>query len=143
MSFDLQIVSGDLVVKNGELSRVSDTFKLAQDVLKICITPMGSNLMYPWYGSLLSKTLIGSPLTDDIIFQVGRVQLQNSIENLKSLQELQSRTPQNVSPFEQISAIMGVYINRNLNDLRLFTVNVKVLSKGFVPLDSAFTINTI
>lgn len=143
MSFDLQIISGDLVVKNGELSQVSDTSKLAQDVLKICITPMGGNLMYPWYGSLLSKTLIGSPLTDDIILQVGRIQLQNSIENLKSLQELQARSPQNVSPFEQISAIMGVTINRNANDLRLFLINVKVLSKGFVPIDNVFTVNTI
>ena len=43
MSFDLKITNGDFTVKNGEISTVTDTDKLAQDVLKICITPNGTN----------------------------------------------------------------------------------------------------
>jgi hypothetical protein len=143
MSFDLKIISGDLVVNNGNLNVVTDTDKLAQDLLKICITPTGTNPLYPWYGSLLSKTMIGSPLSNDIILQVSRVQLENAIQNLKSLQETQSKQLQTLSPFEQINYIMDISISRDTNDFRLFLVRVKVLSKGLKALATDFTVTTI
>lgn len=143
MSFDLQIVNGDFTVKNGEVSTVFDTDKLAQDVLKICITPNGTNPLQPWYGSLLSKTMVGSSLPNDAVMQMSRVQLENCIQNLKSLQNTQARSLQRVTPYEQINSILGITIKRNPNDFRLFTVNVSVLSKGFAPLTTAFTVNTI
>lgn len=143
MSFDLKIVSGDLSIDNGELKTVIDTDKLAQDLLKICITPAGTNPFYPWYGSLVSKTMVGSPLSNDIILQVSRVQLENAIQNLKSLQENQSKQLQILSPFEQINYIMDISISRDKNDFRLFLVNVRVLSKGLKALTTSFTVTTI
>lgn len=143
MSFDLQIVSGDFVINNGDVKTVLDTDKLAQDVLKICITPNGSNPLQAWYGSLLSKTMVGSPMPNNQILQMSRIQLENCIQNLKSLQESQARSLQKVSPYEQINSILGISVKRNINDPRLYTVQVNVLSKGFIPLVSAFTVTTI
>ena len=54
MSFDLKIINGDLVIKNGQLTTVVDSEKLIQDILKICLTEAGSNPMQPWYGSSIS-----------------------------------------------------------------------------------------
>ena len=143
MSFDLKISFGDIVINKGQLSTVQDTDKLAQYLLKICVTPTGTNPFYPWYGSLLSKTMVGSPLSQDIILQVSRIQLENAIQNLKSLQEIQVKQLQTVSPFEQINYIMDISISRNKNDFRLFTVQVRVLSKGLRALTTDFTVNTI
>ena len=143
MSFDLQIVNGDFAVNGGAISTVQETAKLAQDVLKICITANGTNPLQPWYGSLLSKTMIGSSLPDDAILQMSRVQLENCIQNLKSLQQSQARSLQHVSPYEQINSILNISIKRNPNDFRLFTVSVSVLSKGFQAFTTAFTVNTI
>jgi hypothetical protein len=143
MSFDLKIVSGDLSIQNGKLATVADTYKLAQDLLKICITPTGTNPFYPWYGSALSKTMVGSPLSHDIVLQISRVQLENAIQNLKALQENQVKQLQTVTPFEQINYIMDILVNRDRNDFRLFFVKVKILSKGLQPLTTSFTVNTI
>lgn len=143
MSYDLQIVNGDFSIKNGQIATVVDTDKLAQDVLKICVTPNGTNPLQPWYGSFLSKTMVGSPLPDDAVLQMARVQLENCIQNLKTLQQMQARSLQRVSAYEQINSILLITVKRNPNDYRLFTVNVSVLSKGFTPLNSAFTVSTI
>jgi phage baseplate assembly protein W len=143
MSFDLKILSGDLTLSNGDVGTIYDTDKLVQDILKICITPSGTNPFSPWYGSLLSKTMIGSPLTHDIVLQVSRSQVENAIQNLKSLQESQYRQLQTVSPFEQINYIMDISITRDRNDFRLFIIRVKVLSKGLKVASADFTVNTI
>lgn len=143
MSFDLKIINGDFSIQNGGISTVADTDKLAQDLLKICITPNGTNPLQPWYGSMLTKTLVGSGLSNDILLQMARSQLENAIQNLKTVQESQLRSLQRVSPYEIINAILNISVKRNTNDFRLFTVNVSVLSKGFVPSTTSFTVNTI
>ena len=143
MSFDLKIVSGDLVLDQGDLRVVRDSEKLIQDLLKIALTSAGSNPLQPWYGSFISRTLIGSPLTTSIIVQVAQSQLQNAIENLRTLQQSQVKSFQNITPDEQINSILDISINRNQNDPRVFDVRIKVLSKGFKPITTAFTVNTI
>lgn len=143
MSFDLKIKNGDFELANGDLKTVVDTEKLIQDILKIALSPVGSNPSHPWYGSYLSKSLIGSGLSTDIIFQFGQSQLQSALENLKALQESQVRNFQNVSADEQIGAILDISLNRNSTDPRLFDVFIKVATKGYKPVTAAFTISTI
>lgn len=143
MSFDLKITSGDLTISSGQCETTTDTNKLVQDILKICVTPCGVNAFFPWYGSLLSKTMVGSPLSHDIILQVSRVQLENALQNLKSLQDMQGKQLQTVSPFEQINYIKDISISRNRNDFRLFTVQVQVISKALKAVSATFTITTI
>jgi len=143
MSFDLKVRNGDLVLDRGDLKTVVDSEKLIQDILKIALTTAGSNPQHPWYGSYVSRSLVGSGLSTDIIFQLGQTQLQNALEILKSLQEAQVKQFQRVSPDEQINSILDISINRNTRDPRLFDVIIKVVSKGFKPVTTVFRVSTI
>lgn len=143
MSFDLKVSGGDLVISGGDLQTVVDSEKLIQDLLKIALTPAGSNPSFPWYGSFISRTLIGSVLDTSIILQVGQSQLQNSIQTLMDLQKSQVKSGQSVSADEQINSILDISIGRSKKDPRFFIVKIKVLSKGFKPISTAFEVSTI
>ncbi len=143
MSFDLKIINGDLVIKNGELKKVEDSEKLIQDILKICLTTVGSNPIHPWYGSYLSKSIIGTSLDSGILQQISKSQLSKSLENLQNLQNAQIKTYQRMSGDEQIGAILDILVLRNPIDYRLFDVKISALSKGRKPITTAFKISTI
>ncbi len=143
MSFDLQIINGDLVIKQGSLSTVQDSQKLIQDILKICLTQAGTNALYPWYGSFISRSLIGNPNHSSILVQIAKSQLTNALENLKELQTMQIKSFQRVSADEQIASIADISIVHNQIDPRLFDVIIKVISKGFKPVTTNFRVSTI
>lgn len=143
MSYDLKIMNGDLVIKNSQLQTVIDSEKLIQDILKICLTTAGTNPLHPGYGSFISRTIVGSPLYTTILVQIAKSQLNNCLENLKSLQDTQVKSFQRVSADEQISAIMDISIVRNQIDPRLFDIQIKALTKGFKPISTAFRVSTI
>lgn len=141
MSFDLQVINGDLVINSGALVTVTGEAKLIQDLLKIALTTAGANTLQPWYGSLISQTLIGSYLSSDIVSSVAQSQLQNAIQNLQNLQNLQVQSGQTVTPDEQIAFINDISIVRNTIDLRLFSVVIKVLNRSFNRVAANFTVN--
>jgi len=143
MSFDLKISNSDLVISNGALKTVVDSEKMIQDILKMALTDAGSNPMHPWYGSFVSRTLIGNPNYNSMLVQIGKSQLTTALENLKKLQELQVKSFQRVSADEQIAAISDISIVQNEIDPRLFDVIIRVISKGLKPLTTAFTVSTI
>lgn len=143
MSFDLKITNRDLVIENGSLKTVQDSEKLIQDILKMCLTTAGSNPMFPWYGSFLSRTIIGSPQNTSVLVQISKSQLSTALDNLKSLQELQVKSLQRVSADEQISAILDISIIRNQIDPRFIDVRIKALTKGLKPITTAFRVSTI
>jgi phage baseplate assembly protein W len=142
MSFDLKVINGDLVLKNGDVDTVSGQSKLIQDIMKICLTTAGANIHQPWYGSFISRTLIGSALDTSITIDIAKNQLTNALDNLRKLQQLQlSNSLQQVSPDEHIAGITEIRVNRNQIDPRLFEVMVKVLTKSFRPTAVNFTLN--
>lgn len=143
MSFDLKIQGGDLVINNGLLKTVVDTEKLIQDILKLCLTTAGSNPLHPWYGSFITRTLVGNPLHTTVLVQIGKSQLNTALQNLKDLQDIQLKSFQRVSADEQIAAILDISINRNQIDPRLFSVTVQALTKGLKPITTSFSVNTI
>jgi phage baseplate assembly protein W len=143
MSFDLKIVKGDLVINKGDLQPVVDSEKLIQDILKICLTTAGSNPLNPWYGSFISRTIVGNPNYSNMLIQIAQSQLYTALTNLQSLQSLQVQSFQRVSADEQISAIRDISISRNKLDPRLYNVNISVISKGIKPITTAFSISTI
>lgn len=143
MSFDLKIKNGDLVINNGQLQTVVDSEKLIQDILKICLTTAGTNPLHPWYGSFISRTIIGNPLHSSVLVQIGKSQLNTALDNLKNLQELQVKSFQRVSADEQIGNIMDISIIRNQLDPRLFDVKIKATTKGMKPITTAFRVSTI
>jgi hypothetical protein len=143
MSYDLKIINGDLVLNGGDFRTVVNSEKLIQDILKICLTPAGSNPLNPWYGSFINRSIIGSPLAYTIIIQVAQSQLQNALENLMTLQQAQVKSFQMVTPDEQINSISNISITRNSSNFTLYTVQISALSKGYLPITTAFTVSTI
>jgi hypothetical protein len=140
MAFDLQLVGGDLVIQNGDLAQVTSSNKLLQDILKIAITQVGTNPYQPWYGSLISNTLIGSVLSDDIIVNAAQGQLQTAISALQTMQvrQVQGKVP--LTAAEQIAAIKNINVYRDPNDLRQFNVEISVITKAYTPITAVFSV---
>jgi len=143
MSFDLKIRSGDLVITESELQTVVDSEKLIQDILKICLTTNGANPLNPWYGSYLSRTVVGNPSHTSVLVQVGKSQLNTALNMLMSLQSLQTKSFQTVTADEHISAISEISVIRNKLDPRLFDVRIGAISKGLKPITTKFRVSTI
>jgi phage baseplate assembly protein W len=143
MSFDLAIINGDLVIANGDLQTVTDSSKLIQDILKICLTNVGSNPLQPGYGSFLSRTIIGNPIYTSTIVQIAKSQLNTCLTNLQTLQQTQIKQRQRVTADEQLAAITDISVVRNTLDPRLFNVTIKALTKGFKPISTQFSVSTI
>lgn len=142
MSFDLKILNGDLVIgKNSDLDIVEGTEKLTQDILKIAVTPLGALVLAPWYGSSISKTLIGNAFDTKFISGIASGQLRNALETLMSLQKFQAQSNQIVTPEEQIAAIENVGIQRNSTDPRFFSIFISVLSKAYTRVQTDFQVS--
>lgn len=133
MSFDLKIQDGDLAIAaSGDLATVEDTEKLVQDVLKIVSTQVGANPFFPWYGSPITKSLVGRAYETNFITSIASQQLRATLERLQSMQKDQLRTSQVVTPREQIAAISRVHVERNVSDPRFYKIVLTVLSKAFL-----------
>jgi phage baseplate assembly protein W len=143
MSFDLKIINGDLVIQNGDLRTVVDSEKLIQDILKICLTNVGSNPLNPGYGSFLSRTIIGNAMYTTSVVSIAKSQLTTCLNNLQTLQQKQVQSRQRVSADEQLAAITDISVIRSTIDPRLFNVTIRALTKGYKPITTAFTVSTI
>jgi hypothetical protein len=143
VSYDIKVISGDLVLQGGDFRLVYDSEKLIQSILKICLTPAGSNALQPWYGSFINRSLIGSSLASSITVQIAQSQLQNALQNLMTLQQQQVKSFQTVSPDEQINSISGINITRSTVNPTQYNVVVSVMNKGYRPISTAFTVSTI
>lgn len=142
MSFDLKIIDGDLNIgDDGDLNQVNDGEKLTQDLLKIALTPIGSNPFFPWFGSSISKNLIGTPFNLGIVGPLATDQLRSSLQTLQKLQRLQMNSGQRVSPYELLAAIQQVRIERNVTDPRYFRVVIQVLSKALNSTQTSFDVS--
>lgn len=140
MSYDLKISAGDLVIgSNRDLEKVEDSDKLIQDILKICLTPLGSNKFHPWYGSPISKSLIGSAFDIELTNTMATSQLRTCLENLQRLQKVQA-SQQRVSAFELLAALQDVRIERNIVDPRFFSVTILALTNALTTIKTQFSV---
>lgn len=143
MSFDLKIINGDLRIEKGDILAVENSEKLIQDLLKIAITDIGANPIYPWYGSYLSRSMVGNILDESITIDIARQQLSSSIDKLIQLQKSQLLNFQSITADEHIANLQEVNIIRSETDPRLYFVSIKCISKGIKPITTVFNINTI
>jgi hypothetical protein len=142
MSFDLKINNGDVAIgNNGDFAIVEDTEKLTQDILKVAITQAGGNPWFPWYGSLVSKTLLGSAYDTEFIVSMGQSQLNSAIENIRSLQTVQAKSSQPITAGEHIAAIEFINIDRNKTDPRFFKVSISVITKALTRVNTNFIVS--
>jgi len=142
MSFDLKIKNGDLVIgSDGDLGKAIEVEKLIQDILKILSTPAGSNLFWPWYGSLLTSSAVGSAMDHQFISSVVEQQIRTSLDNIQQLQREQMARNQSVSPQELLAAIQKVVVKRSIVDPTYFSIVVRVVNKAYqsvpIPIDIA------
>jgi hypothetical protein len=59
------------------------------------------------------------------------------------MQSIQFNSYQKTTPDELISGILDILIDRNKRDLRLFTVNIRVLTQGLKPVQTSFNVTNI
>jgi phage baseplate assembly protein W len=141
MSFDLKLQNGDLQISNtNDIAKVEGSDKLKQDIIKIISTPIGSNPLFPWYGSPINQSLIGTAFSSNFISNLASVQLKASLENLQNIQKEQAKGNQIVTPQEQIAAVQDVIIQRNTEDPRFFKIMLTVLSKAFRQVQTSLNI---
>lgn|SRR5574343_194092 len=142
MSFDLKISQGDLVIgQNGDFTKTENTEKLIQDILKIALTPLGGNQFFPFYGSPISRTLIGNAFNFEFISTMASNQLRTSLETLQKLQKLQLSAGQKLTAEEMLAAIQNVTIERNQTDPRFFRVIIQALSRSMTPVTTSFDVS--
>ena len=143
MSYDFKITNGDWSLgSNADIQRVENTEKVIQDILKIIIFPLGKNVFFPWYGSPVSKTLVGNAFDMEFLSTTASSQLMTALETLQKLQQEQAKR-QRVTPFEQIAAVQRVSIERNNVDPRYFSVVVKVATRAMTTAQTELVIKPV
>ncbi len=141
MSFDLYGINGDLELgANGDVRRVTDSDKLAQDVLKLLNTTLGSDPFYPGYGSVITATSLGMP-NDNPESLVSRAQivLTEVLQLLVNTQEAQS-TYQSLTDAETIVDFDTPIVEVDPAEPRQINILVNALSRALTPLSIAFVI---
>jgi phage baseplate assembly protein W len=140
MSFDLRIIEGDIVInRRGDVDNVVNSDKLAQDVLKVLNTTLGSDPFNPNYGSLLTAASIGQMSNIDIV----TVQIQNIIEqSLQSLIQMQTlqKTYQYVSDAETIVDFDSPIVEQSATDPRQYNITVSAVSRDMTPITMSFMV---
>ena len=140
MSFDLKVSGGDLVIDtNSDVKTVQDSEKLIQDVLKMLMTEQGSNIWWPWYGSTLAGSMIGSPFESQFISSVAENQIRSSLETLQNLQSDQA-SRQTVTPAELLAAIKSVNVQRNQINPTFFSISLSILTKNLTVVNTSFNV---
>lgn len=139
MSFDLRLRDGDVQIgSSGDLDRIIDTEKLAQDVLKILHTRLGDDPFNPSIGSLLTENDIGTIPDVDVITVKAEEAIFNSITQLQQQQSRQE-TFQTVTDAEKVVDIEAVEVERDSVDPRQYNVTVIVLSGALTPIKLEFS----
>jgi hypothetical protein len=141
MSFDLRIVNNNLNLNpDGTLQTVRDNQKLAQDILKIILTSVGSNKFFKWYGSTIGIRIIGNVLDASQTETEAIRSIQNALSNLIALQKSQSKI-QYVSAGEMIAVVRGITVLEDYTDPRLYEINVSILTRKLTVVEETFVLS--
>ena len=129
MSFDLKIVRGDISIgKGGSIDVVTGNSKLRQDIIKIMLTRLGENKYHPTYGSETGALQIGSVLDAEMMELDLSSSAEQAVRKIMSLQRSQAKR-QFLSPSEIILDIVGVSVQRDAIDPRLYNIFISVLTE--------------
>lgn len=142
MSFDFALVGNDLAkLPDGKIRTITDTPKLRQDVLKIILTPLGSNKFHMWYGCTVAEDIIGKNLPDNVMILDIKTSIAQSLERLKTLQMRQA-TSQKVTLSELINLVGNVNAYRSPEDPRQIKIEVVVYSRRLTKVEEELTLIT-
>ena len=126
MSFDLALQNGDLVVGTTDLKQVRGNTKLAQDILKVIHTPLGSNPYYPNLGSYLTSADVGELLDKNFVEQRVEAYLLDTLKQVQIEQQKQINRGQVITPSEKLVNVVDVTALIDDLDPRQFNISISV-----------------
>jgi hypothetical protein len=142
MSFDLRLSAGDLVVETtGSLREVRNETKLIQDILKVLFTATGDHQAHPWYGTPLLSRVIAAAYDDEILAAEVTTAVEYGLNNIKTLQQLQQRDNQFVTPKEILSSIGEIRAQFDPIDKRKLAIKVDVVARSNDLISETFLVN--
>jgi phage baseplate assembly protein W len=140
MSFDIKAINGDVEISsNGDLSKFVDSDKLAQDVIKLLNTPLGTDPLNPGYGSPLTVEQIGEVLSTEGLVEYAKHTIAQALEQLITLQTYQS-TFQQLSDAETLIDFETPIVEQDQVDPRQFNIAINAISRNLTPLTIALVI---
>lgn len=141
MSFDIRVIEGDLVLgANGDAMRIVDSDKLAQDVIKVLNTPIGSNPLNLNYGSTLTTAQIGEPVINpSAIVAQTTAAVQQALEQLIAMQE-QQKSFQRITDAETIVDFESPLVEQDPIEPRQFNIVVNAISRDLTPISIALVV---
>ena len=141
MSFDLKLSGGDFELSGGAPVTVQNKDKLIQDVLKMLFTTTGENPLHPWYGTPLLARAVGQSSNSEVVETEIIDAISYGIGNLKTLQQLQQRDNQFVTPQEIISKIKRIDARLNEMDKRKLVVTIELIARSNELIEESFIVN--
>lgn len=140
MSFDIKVLNGDIEFDaNGDLFTMADSDKLAQDIVKLLNTPIGTSPLNPGYGSPLTVNNIGEVVEVDAVIQQTQSAIAQALEQLISLQALQQAV-QPITDAETLIDFETPIVEQDEVDPRQFNIVVNALSRDLTPLTVALVV---
>lgn len=142
MSFDILATNGDIQFNNrGDVAKVVDSDKLAQDVIKMLNTTLGSDPLNPSYGSPLTVNLVGRVPSREIAqMKVAQI-LEESLDKMIRLQDFQ-RTYQVLTDAETIVEFESPIVEQDSLDPRQYNIVINAISRDLTPITLTMTIIT-
>ena len=143
MSFDLALNRGDISIGvDGDLRKIRNTSKVAQDVLKVLHTPIGSNPLTPNIGSEVTTLNIGVNVNEQFAESRVEASILKSLEAVQAIQKAQARQ-QEVTPEETILNLSEVTAARDSKDPRQYNITITVITGGLTEVViEPFTVQT-
>jgi hypothetical protein len=141
MSFDIKAISGDVDLgQNGDLTIITDSDKLAQDIIKLLNTPIGTNPVNPGYGSTLTVNQIGTGIVSatDLVNQT-KITITQALEQLISQQNAQSAV-QFLTDAETLVDFETPIVEQDPQEPRQFNIAVNAISRDLTPLTIALVV---
>lgn len=137
MSFDLAMQNGDLVMGTTDLKQVRSNTKLAQTILKIVHTPIGSNPYFLNIGSLITENNIGDLLDAGFIEARAEAGLIETLQLVRVEQNKQQARGQTLTAGEILVDLEDVEVQVNPNDPRQYNIKIVAITGE---LDSKITL---
>ncbi len=140
MSFDIRVTSGDLELgSNGDAATVVNSDKLAQDVIKVLNTPIGSSPLNPTYGSTLTVAQLGQVIDVEAVISQTTISIASALEQLVATQA-QQKSFQIVTDAETIVDFESPIVEPDPVEPRQFNIVVNAISRDLTPISIALVV---
>jgi hypothetical protein len=119
---------------NGDLITVNKELLLLQQVEKVIITKLSTNIFHTWYGTEI-HSFVGMKITDrDLLYTRIREQVSNAIDKLKNVQRQMESSGRKFDPGELFGKLLKIDVEET-EDPTILLVNVSFTSRSDTPIE--------